>query len=87
MLLSAIIWVIVALVNTIAGWLALLGTPTLPTGLASALVSARVYYGLADTIIPISTIYTIIALVLTIESAWWGYQLIRWGYQKIPGIN
>lgn len=87
MITSAIIWTVAALVGTIAGWLGLLGTPTLPSGLAAALSSAQQYYGLADTIFPIATLFQIIALLMAIEAAWWTYMLIRWGYQKIPGVN
>lgn len=87
MIISLFIWLVVALVNAIVAGLALLGTPSLPSGLTGALAAAAAYYTMIDMIIPMTTVWAIVAFDLAIEGAWWTYMLVRWGYQKIPGLN
>jgi len=87
MIVTLFLWIVIALVNAIVAGLSLLGTPTLPSGLVGALGAAAAYYTMLDTLVPMTTVWAIVAFDLTIESAWWTYMLVRWGYQKIPGMN
>ena len=45
------------------------------------------YYAALDPYIPIATILAIVAFEIAFETSYFLYKLIRWGYQKVPGVN
>lgn len=45
------------------------------------------YLAPLDNVLPLSTIFAILAFEVIFETSYFGYKLIRWGYQKIPFIN
>ena len=55
--------------------------------LTSSLVNFKSYYVSLAEYIPLNTILAIVAFELAFESIYFIYKLIRWGYQKVPGIN
>ena len=40
-----------------------------------------------NDIFPVGTIFAIMAFVVVFDTALLTYRLIRWGYQKVPGVN
>lgn len=60
---------------------------TLPSSIASAISSAGAYIATIDAIFPVSTLLSVLASFLAVETAIFVYKLIRWTYQKIPGVN
>lgn len=60
---------------------------SLPAGVASAISSASSYAHILDVVLPVSTLITFIGFYLGIEVAIFTYKIIKWIYQKIPGIN
>ena len=59
----------------------------LSPNIASAISAVSGSYSALNGIFPIDTLLAIVAFDLTFELAYFVYKLIRWGYQKVPGIN
>lgn len=55
--------------------------------ITSGIVTFISYYSAFSDFFPISTLLLIVAFDVSFESKWFTYKLIRWGYQKIPGIK
>ena len=84
MITSAILMVLLGFVNFCIGLLPLVqGT----SALASAISAASAYVSSIGQVFPVLTLMAILAFVLTFDGLWILYQVIRWMYQKIPGIN
>lgn len=62
---------------------------SLPLWFASALFAAGNYISIAHQIMPlfVDAMFAVLVFILIVEGAIWTYKLIKWGYQKIPGIN
>jgi len=45
------------------------------------------YYISLDEYLPITTLVAIVAFDLVFELAVFVYKLVRWGYQKVPGVS
>jgi len=65
----------------------LLPDVSLPSSITSSITTAGSYFYIFDPILPLSTVFTIITLFLTIEGFIVAYKLIMWVIRKIPGIN
>jgi len=57
------------------------------SAITSALSEMAGYYMSLNDYLPIDTIVAIIAFDLAFELAMFIYKLVRWGYQKVPGIS
>jgi len=53
----------------------------------TSVTAFKTYYMSLNAYIPIDTIVTIIAFDLAFEGAVFLYKLVRWGYQKVPGVT
>jgi len=55
--------------------------------ITSSIVTFKSYYMSLADYLPLNTILAIVAFDLAFEGIYFIYKLIRWGYQKVPGIN
>ncbi len=55
--------------------------------ITSAIAQMANYYTSLNDIFPVNTLLAIIAFDLVFEGAMLIYKLVRWGYQKVPGIT
>lgn len=63
------------------------GDVTVSASITSGIEAIKPYYIALEGILPIATILSIIAFDVVFEGSLLLYRLIRWGYQKVPGIN
>lgn len=55
--------------------------------ITTSITAFKTYYMSVNAYIPIDTIVTIVAFDLAFEAVVFLYKLVRWGYQKVPGIT
>ncbi len=55
--------------------------------ISSGITAMATYYNSLDEYLPITTLVAIIAFDLIFELSVFIYKLVRWGYQKVPGIT
>lgn len=55
--------------------------------LTASVTTAASYYSAMNMLFPFDTLFLIIAFELTFEAIFFIYKLIRWAYQKVPGVN
>lgn len=79
-----LIYVFVLGINSL---LASFGEVSQNNNITSAISNLKGYYISLNTIVPIDTILQIVAFALAFEGFVFLYKLIKWGYQKIPGIT
>lgn len=63
------------------------GTVTVNNDFTNSLINFKSYYVSLADYLPLNTILAIVAFELAFETIYFIYKLIRWGYQKVPGIN
>ena len=82
-----IIRVFLYLLDLVTVPLLLLPVASLSVNLTGTLTQAGNYLALFDIFLPISTLITVFAIVVTIEGGYFTYKAVKWVYNKIPGIN
>lgn len=87
MITDAILGIIYYFILAITSPLRLLADATLPASVAGAITSANAYISIVDFVFPVITFIAIVALTITIEGFILLYKLIKWVWNKIPGIN
>lgn len=87
MISDIIISIVYAFVNGIVFILSNLGTVSASNNVSNSIATIKGYYMALDTVFPISVLLAIVAFDLTLEGAILTYKAVRWGYQKIPGVN
>lgn len=55
--------------------------------ITTSIATLKTYYVSLNSYMPLDTILAIVAFSLTFEGVYFLYKLIRWGYQKVPGIS
>jgi hypothetical protein len=74
-------------VSAILSPLLLLPDASFPSNVVSAIASASSYISILNVILPADTLMTIVGAFLAVEVAIFTYKLIKWVYNKIPGVN
>lgn len=87
MITDFIITIIYGFVYAISLAVSSFGTVSENNAISSAITVMKGYYMSVDAFIPISTILAIVAFDLAFEGVVFLYKLLRWGYQKVPGIT
>ena len=87
MIVSGILTIFYLAVYAVA--LPLLAFPdaSFPANITNSIASASSALNALNVVIPVDTLIAIITLFITTEAAIFTYKMIRWVYQKIPGIN
>jgi hypothetical protein len=84
MITSGILFAILGVVNLFVGFLPIASANS---GIGTAMASASGYVASINAVFPVSTLLAIVAFILVFDGFWFLYQVIRWAYTKIPGIN
>ena len=87
MIVAGLIWILYGALVAIASPLFLLPDVALPAGMTGSIATAGNYLSILGAIIPLGTILEIVTFFVGIELSILTYYLIRWVYQKIPGVN
>lgn len=87
MITDALLGILTSFLNFVFSYFATQADVPLNNGITTAVTFASTYYTAMNAFFPFSTIFAIIAFELTFEGIYFIYKLIRWGYQKVPGIN
>ena len=87
MIFNLILGVIYLFVVGLEALLSPLGTVTLDPQFALSIQHALPYIQSLSLIFPVSTLFAIIAFDVLFETAYFGYKVIKWIYQKIPGVS
>lgn len=67
--------------------IATFGDVSANSAITTGLSTMATYYMSLNEYLPINTLVAIIAFDLVFELAVFIYKLVRWGYQKVPGIT
>lgn len=67
--------------------LTILPDVSIPSQIATNIATAGSYIAVLDNIFPVGALLTIIGAFITVETAYFVYKLIKWGYSKIPGVS
>lgn len=87
MISAAVIWVLYILVYAITLPIRALPDVSLPADIATSLASARDSVAGLNVVLPLTTIAGILALVITIETAFLSYKIIMWIIRRLPTQN
>lgn len=87
MITSALLDILYQFVRGIAYVVASFGEVSENNAITVSIVTLKTYYMSLNNYLPIDTILAIVAFSLVFEGIYFVYKLIRWGYQKVPGIT
>lgn len=87
MITDVILYTLASLVNLLLFPLRNLPDATLPDWLANSLSASASYINALGYVLPIGTIVAILSFYIVFEGVVWSYKIIRWAYNKIPGVN
>ena len=79
--------ILIYLLGLVTAPLTLLPVASLSVNLTGTLTQAGNYLALFDLFLPISTLFIVFGIVVSIEAGYFGYKAVKWIYNKIPGIN
>lgn len=87
MITTGILTLFYAFVNWAFSPIISLPDASLPAGFDNAMAQATTYLSMANAIVPISTLITILTLLVSIEVGIFIYKVIMWVVKKIPTIS
>jgi hypothetical protein len=87
MIISIILQLILSALFVVITPILLLPDVSLNSNVPTAIATASGWLGLINQILPLATMLAVFGIVLIVENTHFGYKLIRWIYQKIPGVN
>lgn len=87
MIASTIILIIFGFLVTVTTPIRFLDDVSLPSDIAASIATASGWLGSFSFALPIGTILTVFFLVLATEGLIFAYKIVRWIYNKIPGVN
>lgn len=87
MITNAILDLIYFFVSGVVFVISSFGDVTVSSNITAGFNALQPYYSALGDILPIGTILAIISFVLVFDLALLTYRLIKWAYQKVPGVN
>lgn len=87
MIIDAIVLIFYSLLYILTLPIASLADASLPAEIDNAISQATNYLSMANAILPVSTLITILGLILLIEAGIMTYKIIMWVIRKIPTIS
>ena len=87
MIVNAILQIFYAFSYGISLVVSSFGEVSTNNAVTTSVTAFKTYYMSVNAYIPIDTILAIVAFDLAFEGAMFLYKLVRWGYQKVPGIT
>lgn len=87
MITDTLLGLLLNFVNAITSYFTTQADVPMSNAIATSVTTAAGYYAAMNALFPFSTIFAIIAFELLFEGIFLVYKLIRWAYQKVPGIS
>lgn len=87
MITDALLGILLSFINFITRYFTTQADVPISNFLTTSVTTAASYYSAMNFIFPFDTLFQIIAFELTFEALFFIYKLIRWAYQKVPGVN
>jgi hypothetical protein len=87
MIVYWILKIFVYLLSLITAPLLLLPTASLSVDLTGTLTQAGNYLALFDIFLPVGTLLTVFGIIVSIEAGYFSYKVVKWIYNKIPGVT
>ena len=87
MITTALLNLVYFFVASIASFFSTLPDVSLGTSISSAITTASGSYAAMNGYFPMDTLIAIALFDLTFETGYFVYKMIRWAYQKVPGVN
>jgi hypothetical protein len=87
MIVYWILKIFVYLLSLITAPLLLLPTASLSVNLTGTLTTAGNYLALFDIFLPVGTLLTVFGIIVSIEAGYFSYKVVKWIYNKIPGVT
>ena len=60
---------------------------SLSVNLTSTLTTAGNYLALFDIFLPVGMLLTTFGIIISIEAGYFSYKVVKWIYNKIPGVT
>lgn len=87
MITDALLGILLAFINGIASYFTMQADVPISNLLTTSITTAAGYYSAMNILFPFDTLFAIVAFELVFEGIFFVYKLIRWAYQKVPGVN
>lgn len=87
MITNALLSMLIAFLNGVLSLLGSQGDVPINNGLTSAVATAGAGFAAIAPIFPVALLIAANLFILKFDGIHLVYKLIRWGYQKIPGIH
>lgn len=87
MITDTLLNILLAFVNAILSFFTTQADVPVSNFLTASITAAAGYYSAMNLIFPFDTLFAIIGFELTFEFIFFIYKLVRFAYQKVPGIN
>lgn len=87
MIISVLLSIVYGFVLGVSLIVSSFGEVTPNSNITSAVAFVSSYYSTINTYFPVDQILLCVAVLFTFDTAVFLYKLVRWAYQKVPGIN
>ena len=87
MITNAILFIVYVVILSITSPLRLLNDVSLSTDFAQSIGTVSSYLSVFNSLLPVSTLLTILGIFITFETLYFTYKTIMWIIKKIPTIN
>jgi hypothetical protein len=87
MITDALLGILLAFINFITSYFTTQADVPVSNFLTTAVANGASLFAGLNLFFPFNTMFQIIAFELTFEGIYLVYKLIRWAYQKVPGVN
>lgn len=87
MITDALLGILLGFVNFITSYFTTQADVPVSNFLTASISYSASLFASLNIIFPFDTMFQIIAFELTFEAVFLVYKLIRWAYQKVPGVN
>jgi hypothetical protein len=79
--------IFIYLLSLITAPLLLLPVAAISVNLTGTLTTAGNYLALFGLFLPVGMLFTVFGLIVSIETGYFSYKVVKWIYNKIPGVN
>lgn len=87
MITDTLLNILLAFINAIISFFTTQADVPVNNFLTSSITAAAGYYSALNILFPFPVLFAIIAFELGFEGIFFIYKVIRWAYQKVPGVN
>lgn len=89
MITYTLLLIVIGILGLIASPISLLPDAVLPAGITAALSTIGYWFWIVWSTAPLTlaAIFAALVIVIGVETKIFSYKVVRWIYQKVPGIN